>query len=178
MDKNCEHCGALLVRRDTELEKHFKKRRFCGKSCSSSFVNRRKPKRKADKLIEVACLNCGKKFSYRKSCSNGKFCSCKCAGEHIWETVTKPAILEGKRNTRKTLKKFLIERDGNVCACCGISEWMGKSLSLEVDHINGDPSNNMPDNLRLLCPNCHSQTEFFCGKNKGRGRGSKGISIA
>lgn len=45
-----------------------------------------------------------------------------------------------------------------VCACCGISEWQGNTLTLQLDHTNGDNTDNRLDNLRFLCPNCHSQT--------------------
>lgn len=53
------------------------------------------------------------------------------------------------------------------CACCGISEWMGKPISLQLDHINGKNNDHRIENLRFLCPNCHSQTETYAGKNKG-----------
>lgn len=52
------------------------------------------------------------------------------------------------------------------CACCGISEWNGKKLSLELDHINGVNNDNRLENLRFLCPNCHSQTSTYGAKNK------------
>ena len=53
-----------------------------------------------------------------------------------------------------------------VCACCGnAGEWNGRELILQVDHINGDHNDNRLENLRFLCPNCHSQTETFAGKN-------------
>lgn len=52
------------------------------------------------------------------------------------------------------------------CACCGISEWMGKPITLQFDHINGKNNDHRIENLRFLCPNCHSQTETFAGKNK------------
>lgn len=50
------------------------------------------------------------------------------------------------------------------CDCCGISEWQGKELVLQLDHKNGDNHDNRLENLHWLCPNCHSQTETFCGK--------------
>lgn len=51
------------------------------------------------------------------------------------------------------------------CAICGISNWQGKPLSLQLDHIDGNHTNNTIENLRLLCPNCHSQTPTYAGKS-------------
>ncbi|MFC9298946.1 HNH endonuclease [Streptomyces sp. NPDC057011] len=54
------------------------------------------------------------------------------------------------------------------CQMCGIEPtWQGYPLPLEVDHIDGDWRNNQPDNLRLLCPNCHSTTDTYRGRAKG-----------
>ena len=50
----------------------------------------------------------------------------------------------------------------NKCEICGINEWMNKPIVIQLDHINGDNIDNRVENLRLLCPNCHSQTETFC----------------
>ena len=52
------------------------------------------------------------------------------------------------------------------CAICGLTEWNGKPLSLQLDHINGVHDDHRLENLRFLCPNCHSQTETYSGKNK------------
>ena len=50
------------------------------------------------------------------------------------------------------------------CSTCELSEWLGKPISLQLDHINGVNNDNRIENLRLLCPNCHSQTDTYAGK--------------
>lgn len=52
-----------------------------------------------------------------------------------------------------------------LCSICGIDSWQNKKLSLQIDHINGVSNDNRLENLRFLCPNCHSQTSTFSGKN-------------
>ena len=65
---------------------------------------------------------------------------------------------------KRLLNEGLIEYK---CEECGISEWKGKHLVLQLDHINGNNRDNRLENLRLLCPNCHSQTDTF-SRNKTR----------
>jgi ribosomal protein S27AE len=81
-------------------------------------------------------------------------------------------ILEGKHPQYQTfkLKNRLIQigLKKNECEECGISSWNGKKLMCELDHINGDSKNHKIENLKMLCPNCHSQTETFRAKNIGR----------
>ena len=57
------------------------------------------------------------------------------------------------------------------CACCGLGEWNGQPIPLELDHVDGDRTNNEIGNLRLLCPNCHAQTDTYRGRNVGRPHG-------
>jgi len=65
-----------------------------------------------------------------------------------------------KRRLRAMGWKWICSTDG-----CGVSEeWLGKPMSLQLDHINGIHNDNRIENLRLLCPNCHSQTETFAGR--------------
>lgn len=61
---------------------------------------------------------------------------------------------------KNRLKKEGLLKD--VCYSCGINEWLGQKLSLQLDHINGTNTDNRIENLRLLCPNCHSLTPTFC----------------
>lgn len=68
-----------------------------------------------------------------------------------------------------TRREWLIRENGRYCWVCKNSEWMGKPVPLELDHIDGDPSNNDRSNLQVLCPNCHAQTPTYKSKNIGRG---------
>ncbi len=54
------------------------------------------------------------------------------------------------------------------CEICDITDWRGQPLSFHLDHINGIRTDNRLENLRILCPNCHSQTSTWCGRNQGR----------
>lgn len=64
----------------------------------------------------------------------------------------------------KLLKRLLKIGWQYKCSICGISEWLGKPLSLDVDHINGISNDNRFENLRIICPNCHRQTETWGNK--------------
>jgi len=64
---------------------------------------------------------------------------------------------------RRLLAKNLLQRR---CSVCGLTDWRGAALALILDHINGDPRDHRLENLRLLCPNCNSQTPTFAGRNK------------
>lgn len=77
-------------------------------------------------------------------------------------------LIKGSTYSRQSLKIRLIQEGllKNCCVICGLKpEWNGKSLSLVLDHINGIYNDNRLENLRLLCPNCNSQTPTFAGKN-------------
>lgn len=64
-----------------------------------------------------------------------------------------------KYTKASNLKKHLIRTRGHKCEHCGLCEWCGKPITLEIHHIDGDRTNNSLENLVLLCPNCHSFTD-------------------
>jgi len=66
-------------------------------------------------------------------------------------------------NLKRQLMKYGLK--SNQCELCKITEWNGNSIVMELDHIDGNRFNHSLDNLKMLCPNCHSQTPTFRGRN-------------
>jgi hypothetical protein len=81
-------------------------------------------------------------------------------------------ILNGKHPHFQTYKlKNRLLKEGileNRCSICSITFWNKKSINLELDHIDGNRINHLLSNLRLLCPNCHSQTDTYRSKNRAK----------
>lgn len=123
-----------------------------------------------------ACLVCGKtpkRFSY-------KYCSNKCQQIFQYKEYIrkwKLGIVKGDRgivtkNISKYIKRYLIEVYGEKCSTCGWDRKhpITKRVPLEVDHINGNADDNREENLRVICPNCHSLSSNYRNLNKGKGR--------
>jgi predicted restriction endonuclease len=121
------------------------------------------------------CLNCNKEIP-----SVNKYCSNKCQQvyeQKQWEEKWFAGEVSGNKSTvwidvSKRVRTYLFKKYDNKCAICGwgeINPFTGK-IPLEVEHIDGDPYNTVPDNVTLLCPNCHSLTATYRGANRGKGR--------
>ena len=106
--------------------------------------------------MKANCKNCEKEFEYRPSQKNGIFCSNICQGEYsIKQRFTHNSIWSNR------MGKFLKKLRGEKCETCGITEHNGKPLTFQIDHINGDRSNNTFENLKIVCPNCHTQCKTW-----------------
>ncbi len=79
-------------------------------------------------------------------------------------------LVVGRRTARGHLNMRLIAAGlkENRCELCGLDAWRGEPLSIALHHINGDGLDNRLENLQFLCPNCHSQTDTFGGRNGHR----------
>ena len=114
------------------------------------------------------CLHCNKENEWKGHSYANKYCDLDCHNAH----KTQMKITEWKETgkfSKRPVKQYLATlREG--CWECGISSWNNKEIVLELEHIDGNSDNNAEENLSLLCPNCHSQTPTYKGRNTGNGR--------
>lgn len=122
----------------------------------------------------MKCIKCEKELKKRQK----KFCSIQCQKDYEYEQYIirwldkKESGLRGKYSLSRHIKRYMLEKAGYKCERCGWNErnpYTG-NIPLEIEHIDGNYLNNSPDNLVVLCPNCHSLTGTYKGANKGYGR--------
>ena len=120
------------------------------------------------------CIQCGSVGR-----RNGKkYCSLDCKNKFEYNTRINSWMegthdgLRGGIQTSTWIKKWLRETYGNKCSMCGWNTVNPHTniVPLEIEHKDGNFKNNRPENLTLLCPNCHSLTSTYKGRNKGNGR--------
>lgn len=126
----------------------------------------------------AVCLHCKVHYKPLKN-AKGIYCSVKCQAQLKQKTVI-DAWLSGIHPgyTGKTLqlcnaaRTWLHQTRGTACSQCGWDQRHPDdgSVLTEIDHIDGDAKNCRPDNLRILCPNCHSMTSTFRARNKSSSR--------
>ncbi len=102
---------------------------------------------------------------------NGVCPDCGDVFENSWKLAGHRRLMhspwESFRTDIRRKSRLLIER-GHRCETCGLTMWMGKSIPIQLEHKDGNPNNSAKENLSLICPNCHAQTDTYCGKNIGR----------
>jgi hypothetical protein len=106
------------------------------------------------------CTNCNTEFSYMPSQSLGKYCSHKCRGEYMIKQRFTTNVVWNKK-----MGHYLKEIRGNKCEVCNITEHNNKPLTFQIDHVNGDRMDNRFENLKVICPNCHTQTKTWGAGN-------------
>jgi Zn finger protein HypA/HybF involved in hydrogenase expression len=79
------------------------------------------------------------------------------------EVLVNGSKVQGARLLRRLIAEGLMAAR---CQHCGRAQWRCRPIPLELDHVNGDPTDNRLENLRVLCPNCHAQTHTYCGRNR------------
>ena len=154
---------------------------FCNKTFEkqSQFAGHMSAHSRLDNLAveKKKCLYCGKQVKNR----NNVFCNRTCHKkyqEQQWEQnwlYGDGADKITSTRVSRNIRKYLFKKYDSKCAQCGWSEInpFTKNIPLEVDHIDGNYLNNRPDNVTLLCPNCHSLTRTYKGANRGFGRESR-----
>ena len=163
---NCLCCG-----------KETSNPKYCSRSCAAKESNHSAPRRKRTAWKTSECKGCGKAFEYRNSQSSGHYCSNACQWKH-----SRRELVESWRNgelnacgkngrLHRGIRKCLLREANYRCSEFGwdkVNPVSGKS-PLEIDHIDGNAENCRPENLRVLCPNCHSLTPTWKALNSGNG---------
>ena len=160
----CKQCATEV---EITSSKDYRSK-FCGHKCAAIYSNLHRARRTSPMKV---CLNCA------VVCDNAnaaKYCSERCSAIHRSSEVIRKWLCGEEDGSlkngglRPALRKYLIKKANYSCTECGwdkLNPITGKS-PLEVDHIDGDAFNNQIENLKVLCPNCHSLTSTYKALNK------------
>ena len=176
----CKNCGIEFEKRNTEIRRS--KNHFCSRSCAATYNNikygrcpntaRYGPKK------HYFCQRCGAEVAEKRR----KFCSGACSAKSRRDDYIKKWLAgEVDATTGKGMsisishyvRHWLLEENNHKCSKCGWAEVhsVTKKVPLQINHIDGNSKNSTPDNLEVVCPNCHSLTTTFGSLNPtGKGR--------
>lgn len=157
-----------------EFKPYDKRAKFCSSSCAAKKNNRER-----ERKVRPGCDFCGKEIKR----SGVKYCSQTCSSKHLSKKIIDkwkkdPVSANTKHGVSRSVVLYLKEQAGWKCQspnCCVPGGWsevhpVTGSVPVEIDHIDGDAYNNHPDNLIVLCPNCHALTANYRALNKNSGR--------
>ena len=153
--KCCKKCGV----------QHNKKGDFCSRACANSRTFSDETKLKIGNSLK------GRKYPNKIQINEEqRILKCK----KTWELKYKNTKFDDLGFDNK--RRRVIEEQNYCCIKCGISEWFGIKIILEIDHKDGINDNNKRENLEALCPNCHSLTDTWRGRNKSNINGVVKVS--
>lgn len=157
MKFKCENCGK-------EHDGTYGSGRFCNTICSHSFSSKTNNEKRRSNISKTFKE---KKYSFQH------------LSKEIRKSMTIKAheVLKEKREwlynhgkwedlPLSYKKRKILEEQNGKCLICGLYSWRGKPLVLHLDHIDGNKKNYSRENLRYICPNCHSQTDTYCGNKQ------------
>lgn len=195
-EKQGEYKNCLVCNKQYYTTKCNQKSKFCTKSCAAKFNNtlRGKLEVKTDSALKSQynygkhtkkCIHCSNEFSgCYTAVKKRKYCSFKCSSEHRKQQTWLPKeqlidngitkLSENIESNNSIFKQYLIKKFGAKCMKCNwnnVNIYTGR-VPIELEHKDGDCTNNNLSNLELLCPNCHSLTATYKGANRREG-GSK-----
>ena len=147
--KNCPKCNTV----------HDKPGTFCSRKCSNSRIFSEESKQKK------SIANLGK--TARKTPISPEERASNIAKTKAW-ALEKYKSTSFNELGSENRKRRVLEEQENKCNHCGISEWNGNPIVLELEHKDGNNKNNDRSNLECICPNCHSQTKTWRGRNNKR----------
>lgn len=192
MNYICEYCNNLIIEK-------YASGRFCNKSCAKGFSTKKKRKEINIKVSKKLTKLSKKEITYEivneAISSTLTIRSASIKANIPYKTFINKAKIFGLYKTNQGgkgkqklkleeilsyseirrkgefIKPFLFKNNlkQEVCENCGISNWCNKPITLELEHIDGNNKNNRLENLKILCPNCHSQTPTYRRKKSSLG---------
>lgn len=149
----CENC-------ETKHTGEYGSGRFCSAKCARGFSTKTK---RAEINQKVAEKLSGRKFVFteaqRRKGAETKARNLREQKNARIENAPFDELSNGEKRSR------IFNEQQGCCSVCGLEEWNDQPITLELDHISGNRKDESRDNLRLICPNCHSQTHTYKVKN-------------
>lgn len=163
----CKQCGNIIP-----YKKGVEYKIFCNIKCSSLHSQKEEN--------SSVCLACNAPIlsKYRKQ----TYCNNECQAKHSsmkaiekWKNGEVPGYTGKQKLLKRSIRKYLFETRGTACSICGWDERHpdDDSILTEIDHIDGNAENCSEENLRILCPNCHSKTSTHRARNKNGTRSTR-----